>query len=438
VSLAEKSPQKHVMLRDVSSKVWIINQYALPKGEAGITRHGDFASVLTKHGFEVTVFASGFDYLTRQKDRSGEDHAKTESYEGVKFVWLKTPAYSGNDSKRVKNMVSFFGMMLREASFGKYGKPDIILGSSPHLLSALAGHLLAVRYQVPFVFEVRDVWPEVLIDLDALKTGSSTQRILSFIAKHLYKRAARVLTVPPKAHTYIARLGINPEKLISLPNGVFLEPSTNAAQLPESLEHLFTLEQDRFKVVYMGAHGVANDLSNVLTTATFLRRYHPSDYDKLAFFFVGGGQQQAELIEQAKALGLEHTHFHPPVPKAAVPLVTAKADALLVHLSPAEFFSTYGLSPNKLYDYLAAAKPILFSTLDTETVLQKHKAGLTFAPGNPEAFAQTLLHLMAMAPEEREAMGKCGRKAVETEYDLERLGETLATLLSTVLREKKR
>jgi glycosyltransferase involved in cell wall biosynthesis len=426
------------MLEYVSSKVWIINQYALPKGEAGITRHGDFASVLAKHGFEVTVFASGFDYLTRQKDRSGEGRAKTESYEGVKFVWLKTPAYSGNDSKRVKNMVSFFGAMLREASFAKYGKPDIILGSSPHLLSALAGHLLAVRYRVPFVFEVRDVWPEVLIDLHALKANSTTHRILSYIAKHLYKRAARVLTVPPKAHTYIASLGIDANKLVPLPNGVFLEHSTNAAQLPASLEHLFTLEQDRFKVVYMGAHGVANDLSNVLTTATFLRKYHPSDYDKLAFFFVGGGQQQAELIEQAKNLGLEHVHFHPPVPKATVPKVTEKADALLVHLSPAEFFSTYGLSPNKLYDYLAAAKPILFSTLDTETVLQKHKAGLTFAPGNPEAFAQTLLHLMAMAPEEREAMGKCGRKAVETEYDLERLGETLATVLNNVVREKTR
>jgi glycosyltransferase involved in cell wall biosynthesis len=422
----------------LAKKVWIINQYALPKGEAGITRHGDFASVLSKHGFDVTVFASGFDYLTRQKDRSGKGRAKTESYEGVKFVWLKTPPYSGNDSKRVKNMVTFFYEMLREGSFKKYGKPDIILGSSPHLLSGLAGQLLAMRYRVPFVFEVRDVWPEVLIDLNALKAGSVTHHILSGIAKHLYSRAARVLTVPPKAHTYIAGLGINSKKIVPLSNGVFLQNTTTDMQLPETLEHLFNREQNRFKVVYMGAHGVANDLGNVLTTATFLRRYHPTDYDKLAFFFVGGGQQQAELIEQAKNLGLEHVHFHPPVPKAAVPKVTEKADALLVHLSPAEFFSTYGLSPNKLYDYLAAAKPILFSTLDTETVLQKHQAGLTFAPGNPEAFAQTLLHLMAMAPEEREMMGKCGRKAVETEYDLERLGEKLATLLTTVLREKKK
>lgn len=420
-----------------ATKVWIINQYALPKGEAGITRHGDFASVLVKQGFDVTVFASGFDYLTRQKDRSGEARSRLENYGGVKFVWLKTPSYSGNDSKRVKNMVTFFYKMLREAGFKKYGRPDVILGSSPHLLSGLAAHLLALRYRVPFVFEVRDVWPEVLIDLNALKAGSTTHRILSQIAKHLYTRASRVLTVPPKAHSYIAGLGINPKKIIPLPNGVFLQNSSASAQLPETLEQLFQHEQHRFKVVYMGAHGVANDLGNVLSTAAYLREHHPEMYEKLAFFFVGGGQQQAELIEKAKALGLEHAHFHPPVPKAAVPLVTAKADALLVHLSPAEFFSTYGLSPNKLYDYLAASKPILFSTLDTDTVLQKHQAGLTFAPGKPEAFAQALLQLMSMSLSERETMGKCGRKAVETEYDLERLGEKLATLLTNVLREQK-
>jgi glycosyltransferase involved in cell wall biosynthesis len=423
---------------NAAKKVWIINQYALPKGEAGITRHGDFANVLNKQGFDVTVFASGFDYLTRQKDRSGEARSKLETYDGVKFVWLKTPPYSSNDSKRVKNMVTFFYEMLREASFNKYGKPDIILGSSPHLLSGLAGHLLAVRYHVPFVLEVRDVWPEVLIDLNALKSGSTTHRILSEIAKHLYKRASRILTVPPKAHTYIASLGINPKKLVPLPNGVFLQSSDTAAQLPESLEQPFQQEQSRFKVVYMGAHGVANDLGNVLNTAAYLRDHHPEAYEKVAFFFVGGGQQQAELIEKAKAMGLEHVHFHPPVPKAAVPLVTAKADALLVHLSPAEFFSTYGLSPNKLYDYLAAAKPVLFSTLDTGTVLQQHGAGLTFAPGQPKAFTTALLQLLDMAPAERETMGKRGREAVETEYDLERLGKTLANILAEVMREKTR
>jgi glycosyltransferase involved in cell wall biosynthesis len=426
------------MLRNMSRKVWIINQYALPKGEAGITRHGDFASVLVKHGFDVTVFASGFDYLTRQKDRSGEARSKLENYHGVKFVWLKTPPYSGNDSKRVKNMVTFFYEMLREAAFRKYGRPDIILGSSPHLLSGLAGHLLAVRYRVPFVFEVRDVWPEVLVDLKALRESSLTHRILSQIAKHLYRRASSVLTVPPKAHSYIAKLGINPNKLVPLPNGVFLQSTETTAQLPERLEQLFQQEQSRFKVIYMGAHGVANDLGNVLNTAAYLREHHFETYEKIAFFFVGGGQQQAELIEKAKVMGLQHTHFHPPVPKAAVPLVTSKADALLVHLSPAEFFSTYGLSPNKLYDYLAAAKPILFSTLDTDTVLHHHQAGLTFTPGKPEAFAKTLLELMSMSTAEREKMGKCGRKAVETGYDLERLGEKLAMILTNVLKEHQK
>ena len=130
--------------------LWIVNQYALPKGEAGITRHGDLASELVNLGYDVTIFASSFDYLTRERDRLDHRSSRLTNHDGVKFVWLKTPPYMGNDGTRVKNMVTFFGAVMRVASFGKYGKPDVILGSSPHLLSGLAGLLLGMRYRVPF------------------------------------------------------------------------------------------------------------------------------------------------------------------------------------------------------------------------------------------------------------------------------------------------
>ncbi|MCA9838051.1 MAG: glycosyltransferase family 4 protein [Trueperaceae bacterium] len=409
--------------------LWIINQYALPKGTAGITRHGDFAHELVKMGYKVTVFASGFDYLTRQHDRSEGKNAHVTEHDGVKFVWLKTPSYQGNDSKRVKNMVSFFKTVLLEASFGKYGQPDVILGSSPHLLSGLAGSLLATRYRTPFILELRDVWPDDLVALKALKEGSLTHRLLQGIANHLYWRADKILTVPPKLHRYLANSGVKAQKIMPLPNGVFLDEARDKAELPESLKHLFEVEKDRFKVVYMGAHGVANDLGNVLLTARHLKMTQPEVYEKLAFFLVGGGQQKEMLMQMAEELKLEHVHFHDPVEKAVVPLVTEQADALLVHLHEADTFNKFGRSPNKLYDYLAAAKPVLYSTTDDSTILERTGSGMTFKPNDPRAFAEVLETLLSMSETKRQAMGQAGRKAVEREHDLVKLAEQLAGVL---------
>lgn len=418
--------------------LWIINQYALPKGHAGITRHGDLAHVLVKLGYKVTVFASGFDYLTRKLDRSGDKATNKSVHDGVNFVWIKTPAYSGNDGKRIRNMVSFFKSVLLEASFGKYGKPDVIMGSSPHLLSGLAGSLLSSRYRVPFMLELRDVWPDDLVALGALKEGGTTHFALKRISNHLNKRADKILTVPPKLHTYLANNGIKATKLTPLPNGVFLDNQESNAELPSSLKAILEHEKDRFKLIYMGAHGVANNLGNILDTADYLRKNNKALYDKLSFILVGGGQQKEAIVQKANDLKLEHVHFHDPVEKAVVPRVTEAADALLVHLHEADTFNEFGRSPNKLYDYLAASKPVLYSTTDTTTILNRSQSGMTFEPSNPKAFASTLETLLNMTSEEQKQMGQNGRKAVEKENDLNKLAEHLADVIDELVPSKKR
>ena len=320
--------------------------------------------------------------------------------------------------------------MLLEASFGKYGKPDVIMGSSPHLLSGLAGSLLSSFYRVPFMLELRDVWPDDLVALGALKEGSPTHLALKRISNYLNARADKILTVPPKLHTYLANNGVKPDKLMPLPNGVFLDYQDNKAELPESLRSLIGKEKDRFKVVYMGDHGVDNNLGNILDTADYIRTNNPELYKKLCFILVGGGQQKEAIMQKAREMNLEHVHFHDPVAKAVVPSVTAAADALLVHLHEADTFNEFGRSPNKLYDYLAAAKPVLYSTTDPTTILNRSKAGMTFEPSNPEAFASALVALLNMTAEEQARMGQNGRKAVEREHDLNKLGEQLANAVA--------
>ena len=411
--------------------VWIINQYALPKGSPGITRHGDFAHVLNKLGYDVTVFASNYDNFQRI-DNNSKKRIEYSEHDGVNFVWLKTPSYRANDGKRIRNMISFFRKVLLELASGRQGKPDIIIGSSPHLLSGLAGSLLSTRFNVPFILELRDVWPQDLIELGALRENSLSHKILNSIAKHLYQRADHILTVPPKLHNWLAAQGFPLAKITPLPNGVFVH-ETNEAVMPQSLEKLFDSEKDKFKVLYMGAHGVANKLTNILETASYLREKHPRHFERLAFYFVGGGQEKETVEARAKELKLNNIFFHEPVGKAAVNAAMQSSDALLVHLAAAETFSSFGRSPNKLYDYLKAGKPVLFSTLDRETIIDREKAGYTFAPENPQDFAQKLIKLMDLSKEEYKYLGSNGQKAVERHHDLEYLGARLANVIEGTL-----
>ncbi len=415
-------------------RVWIINQYALPKGTAGITRHGDFAHVLNSLGYEVTVFASNFDNFQR-KEVLSQKNIEYSQHDGVNFVWLKTPSYQGNDGKRIKNMLAFFRKILFTLGSGREGKPDIIIGSSPHLLSGLAGSLLSTRFNVPFLLELRDVWPEDLIELGALKENSLTHKILNGIANHLYHRADHILSVPPKLHNWLADKGIPVDKITPLPNGVFANENS-AAQMPESLKSIFDSEEDKFKVLYMGAHGVANKLGNIVDTAVYLREQRPEQFKKLAFILVGGGQEKETVMAQAKKQKLANIHFHDPVSKDAVNAAMQNSDALLVHLAAAETFSQFGRSPNKLYDYLKAGKPVLFSTLDSETVVDKASAGYTFKPENPEDFANVLGKLMNLNQEQYDQLGKNGQEVVKRHYDLNYLGLRLANVIEATISRK--
>ncbi len=422
------------MNSESKKKVWIINQYALPKGTAGITRHGDFAHALNNLGYEVTVFASSFDNFQR-KEVISKKNIEYSNHDGVNFVWIKTPSYQGNDSKRIKNMVTFFSKILFTLGTGREGKPDIIIGSSPHLLSGLAGSLLSTRFRVPFLLELRDVWPEDLIELGALKENSLNHKILKGIANHLYHRADHILSVPPKLHTWLANKGIPLDKITPLPNGVFTNEKS-ALEMPDSLKEIFDSEANKFKLLYMGAHGVANKLTNIVDTAAYIREHRPEQFKKLAFFLVGGGQEKEKVIAKTKELKLNNIHFHDPVSKAAVNAAMQNSDALLVHLAAAETFSQFGRSPNKLYDYLKAGKPVLFSTLDTETIVDKAKAGYTFVPENPQDFANVIDRLMNLNPEQYKQLGLNGQEAVKRHYDLDYLSQRLANVIEASLSRK--
>lgn len=406
-------------------EVWFLNHYAISPDMAGGTRHYDLARELVKRGYAVTIFASGFDHVTRRYAKvSAGEQLREEYHNGVRFVWLRTTPYQGNDWRRVLNMLSY-GFGLWRCS-GKFEKPDVILGSSMHPVAPLVGWWLAKRFRARFIFEVRDLWPQTAVDMGAIKRTGLLARVLYAWERFMYATADKVVVVPPHASGYIAGRGIDPKKIVWIPNGVDLERFDHPEPIDpaSTLGRTFGKYMDKFKVVYTGAHGSANGLETMIDAAGLLVRTAPD----IHFFFVGDGPEKPKLIRRAREQSATNVTFLDPVPKSQVAAILRQSD-LLVHCLKGVEIQKYGVSPNKLYDYLASGRPVIMAGSAANRVVEEAGAGLAVEADSPEALAQGILQIKQMPLEERLCLGANGRAYVERYHSTRVLGEILAQVL---------
>jgi len=406
-------------------RILLLNQYALPRGAPGITRHGDLGAELAARGHEVTVVASRFNYLTRHAS-TGEP--RNEIHSGVRFAWLETGTYARNDRNRVRSMVRY---VLAATSMGirTSPPPDVVIASSPHLFTGIAGILVAARHRVPFVLEVRDFWPSVLVDLGAVRSGSFTHRSLERLERWLYRRSRLVVFVPPFGRERLIELGLDRVPSVHIPNSA--ERPSNLQAVPDSLAQILTELRGRCMLMYMGAHGVANALGIVVDAFDRLRAEVADVYEEVAVVFVGDGSEKLALERRIHDSGHERIRTHPPIEKSAVPSALEAADMLLVNVAAAA--AHYGLSPNKLFDYLLAARPVLISS-SVATIVDEAGAGIRYEPGDPDALARSIAAMVRCTPAKRLEMGQRGRSLVASKYSVESVATRLEQALSSVVR----
>ena len=169
-------------------RVWIFNHYAAPPDRPAGTRHYELAIRLSAGGDDVTIFASGFSHATLREERlRGSELARTERHGQVRFIWLRTPPYRGNGVRRAANMLAFLPLAL--VAQASLRRPDVIVGSSVHPFAALAGLIAARLRGAAFVYEIRDLWPQTLVDMGQLSADSTTARALWHLERLLAERA---------------------------------------------------------------------------------------------------------------------------------------------------------------------------------------------------------------------------------------------------------
>lgn len=394
-------------------RIWVINHYALSPESAGGTRHFDLAKKLIDFGHKVTIVAASFNHWTKQDEhcRDGQLYS-TSTHGDVGFVWLKTPPYSGNVG-RFFNMLTFSWRLLRRTGLKNLPSPDIIIGSSPHLFAARAAMSLAHKIGVPFILEIRDLWPQTLLDLGSMSRRHPLIMVLVRLEKNLYRHASHIIVLMPGAMSHIAETGeIADNRVTWIPNGVDL------AQVPCTEPE----NDGLLEVIYAGSHGVANGLETIVQAIHLLDQMGVAD--RFRFTLYGEGPEKKRLQQLAVELGLRNLTFKASIPKAGVYQVLKKADAFIVTLADSPLYK-YGISLNKVYDYLALARPVVFGGKSLNNPVAEASAGLVVPPEDAQAMADALTQLAAMTAEQRAEMGRNGREFVATNHDTEKLATTL-------------
>ena len=265
---------------------WLINHYTQVPGGVGGTRHYSLAKKLQKLGWQVDLIAASVEHNTGRQRLSSGIWKRLDVADGIKVLWLWTPTYAGSGIKRTINMLSFTIALLTTRLTNDLAKPDVIIGSSVHPFAAWAAMQLAQRHHVPFIFEVRDLWPETLVEMGRLKRDGLTARFFYWLEKKLYQRADKIIVLLPSASNYISALGIDVDKILYLPNAPDLDFFP-----PPVIKSIKTGEP--FQLVYFGSHGPANDLENVLKALALLKERRPDL--AIAVRMIGDGPSKPAL-----------------------------------------------------------------------------------------------------------------------------------------------
>jgi len=396
--------------------IWFIHHYAVPPTAPGGTRHFAVARWLARQGHRVRIVASSYHYQSQRETRDYQGaNDQREMIDGVEFIWVRTHPYRGNSLGRLLNLLSFAWRALRVDLLRDGDRPGAVLGSSPQPFAALAARILARRHRARFVYEVRDIWPQTLVELGRTSRLNPVILVFGWIERHCARMADAIVTLLPGSQPHLVACGARPDRIVWVPNGVDLAQSGPVRPVPR---------RDTCTFLYAGAMGVANGLGQVIEAAGLLRDRVPG----VRVVLMGEGAELERLQSLATRRGATNVVFRPPVAKAAVHDALAEADAFLMILTDSPVFQ-WGISPNKLFDYLAAGRPVVFAVNTPVDPVAEAGAGVRADPGSPEDLARAMETVAAMTPEARAAMGLRGRQYVEAHHDVDRLAARFGAAL---------
>lgn len=406
--------------------ILLIHQAFAAINEPGGTRHHEIARYLVKQGHQVTIITSPVSYLTGQNAQSKSRWVTRENSEpGITI--LRAYTYPALHRSFFHRILSFFSFMFSSFFIGlSVKKVDLVWGTTPPIFQGWTAWLLARLKGVPFLFEVRDLWPAFAIAVGVLK-NKTLIRMSEWLERFLYRHADEMVVNSPGFIEHIRQRGA--KKITLVENGVdvsMFDLNENGDEFRKT-HHL----ENKFIALYAGAHGISNNLG-VILEAALITKENPD----ITYVFVGDGKEKSNLMDEAVTKGLTNVLFLPSVPKMEMNAVLAAADACIAILKPIDMYKT--TYPNKVFDYMAAAKPVLL-LIDgvIRKVVEEAKCGIYVEPADPQALASQI-KIMHNDLKNTQMMGKNGCEYVEHHFDRAALAAKMENVFIRLLRSNEK
>lgn len=391
--------------------------FSTPKGSVG-TRSYEMARRLVKRGHQVTIVCGSYGGGETGIKRPFAKGKRRGAVDGIEIIEFDL-AYSNSD-KNIKRSFTFLKFALRSIGLVFSEKYDLVFATTTPLTAGIPGVVARWVRRKPFVFEVRDLWPELPKAMGVI-TNPFVLAMMSALEWVSYRSAHLCVGLSPGIVEGIAAHGVPKTRIELVPNGCDLNIFA-VEQVPWRPEGIHA---DDLMAVFAGTHGVANGLDAVLDAAKELKIRNRTN---IKIVFIGQGKLKAKLVDRARIDGLDNVIFHNPVSKARLAGLLASTDLGLQVLADFPAFY-YGTSPNKFFDYISAGVPVLNNYPGwLAAMLKEHECGFAVSPNNPQEFADAL----EQAADERVQliqMGKNARMLAERKFDRNKLSNRLVDWL---------
>jgi glycosyltransferase involved in cell wall biosynthesis len=387
--------------------ILLINHYA------GSPRHGmEFrpyylAREWVAAGHKVQIMASSYSHIRAKQPVMSERSAAEENIDGIDYCWFPAASYVGNGLGRVNSMLSFIGQLWRRAKrIALDFKPDMVIASSTYPMDIWPAKRIADLAGAKLVYEVHDLWPLSPMELGGMSRWHPFIMWVQWAEDYAYKHADKVVSMLPKTLEYMVSRGMAPEKWAYVSNGVDLAEWQSPAELPGDVQKVInTMKARGLPIVgYAGTHGLANALDVLLDAAALLK-------GQAQILLVGTGPEREWLFKRVVSEELDNVVMLPSVPKAAVPKLLDQIDVAYIGWHPNPLYR-FGISPNKLMDYMMAGKPIVHSVSAGNDPVMEVGCGVTVMPGHSGAVAQAVLELVHLDGHELLKIGSLGKQFV--------------------------
>lgn len=407
-------------------KILYINHYAGSKKHGMAFRPYYLAREWQKSGHHVTIIAASHSHL-RSVQPTVTKSFETETIDGIAYHWIKTSKYNSNGIGRFINIAQFlFGLFKNARSFVKCIAPDVVIASSTYPMDIWPAKLIAKRSGARLVFELHDVWPQSLIEAGGLHPLHPFVLLTAVAERVVYRSADRVISMLPAIHDHCSSLGYDLNKVSVVSNGVDMSDWTAPDQsiIPRAINDVIESAQSQKKrvVCYTGAHGVPNDLDNLLDAAKLLAD------TPVTFLLIGDGHHKVQLTEKVKRDYLENVHMFGSVSKTLIPSILEACDIAFIGAKKQPLYK-HGISPNKLMDYMMSSTPIISAIGAGNDPVTDAGCGMTIEPESPDALASAIKYLCLLSNEELSAMGAAGNVYACEHYSYDILAFRFMTAL---------